>query len=80
MPWDAATAWHCVGIPFSPQAGSPCPRGLSHAMPGCATQVLVGHPDYEVTGGAVEYKGQALLDLEPDERSHKGLFMRCVGV
>lgn len=39
-------------------------------------QVLVGHPEYEVTSGSVDYKGESLLGLEPDERSHMGLFMR----
>lgn len=43
-----------------------------------ALQVLVGHPDYEVTGGTVEYQGEPLLDLEPQERSQRGIFMRYV--
>lgn len=38
-------------------------------------QVLVGHPDYEVTGGSVVFKGENLLDMEPEERSLAGLFM-----
>lgn len=38
-------------------------------------QVLVGHPDYEVTGGSVLFKGENLLDMEPEERSLAGLFM-----
>jgi Fe-S cluster assembly ATP-binding protein len=36
---------------------------------------LMGHPNYEVTSGEVHYKGVNLLDLEPDERSHLGLFL-----
>lgn len=40
-----------------------------------AAQVLVGHPDYEVTGGSVTYKGKNLLDMEPEERSHEGVFL-----
>ncbi|CAA7389216.1 unnamed protein product [Spirodela intermedia] len=39
------------------------------------SKVLVGHPDYEVVGGSVEFKGQNLLDMDPEERSHGGLFM-----
>jgi len=39
------------------------------------SKVLVGHPDYEVTGGSALYKGQNLLDMEPEERSHAGLFL-----
>lgn len=39
------------------------------------SKVLVGHPDYEVTGGTAYYKGKNLFDLEPEERSHEGLFL-----
>ncbi|XP_073293077.1 ABC transporter I family member 6, chloroplastic-like [Primulina huaijiensis] len=38
-------------------------------------KVLVGHPDYEITGGNVTYKGQDLLEMEPEERAVAGLFM-----
>jgi Fe-S cluster assembly ATP-binding protein len=38
-------------------------------------KVLVGHPDYEVTGGSVVFKGQNLVEMEPEERSLAGLFM-----
>jgi len=36
---------------------------------------LMGHPNYEVTGGEVWFKGQNILELEPDERSRLGLFL-----
>jgi Fe-S cluster assembly ATP-binding protein len=39
------------------------------------SKVLVGHPDYEVTGGTVLYKGENLLDMEPEERSRAGVFL-----
>jgi hypothetical protein len=39
------------------------------------SKVLVGHPDYEVTAGSATFKGQDLFSLEPEERSHKGLFL-----
>ncbi|GLT95317.1 hypothetical protein SLE2022_130070 [Rubroshorea leprosula] len=39
------------------------------------SKVLGGHPDYEVTGGSVVFKGENLLDMEPEERSLAGLFM-----
>ncbi|KAF3434391.1 hypothetical protein FNV43_RR25494 [Rhamnella rubrinervis] len=38
-------------------------------------KVLVGHPDYEVTGGSVVFKGENLLEMEAEERSLAGLFM-----
>lgn len=38
-------------------------------------KVLAGHPAYEVTEGEVWFKGQNLLELDPEERAHLGLFM-----
>jgi len=38
-------------------------------------KVLSGHPAYEVTGGSVLYKGQDLLEMEPDERARAGVFL-----
>lgn len=36
---------------------------------------LMGHPKYDVTQGEVQFKGQNLLELEPEERSKLGLFL-----
>lgn len=36
---------------------------------------LMGHPSYTVTQGEVLFKGQNLLELEPDERSRLGIFL-----
>jgi Fe-S cluster assembly ATP-binding protein len=36
---------------------------------------LMGHPFYEVTAGEVFFKGQNILELEPDERSRMGVFL-----
>lgn len=36
---------------------------------------LMGHPSYTVTEGEVFFKGQNLLELEPDERSRLGIFL-----
>jgi Fe-S cluster assembly ATP-binding protein len=38
-------------------------------------QVLAGHPAYEVTSGQVSFEGRDLLDMEPEERAHAGLFL-----
>jgi len=38
-------------------------------------QVIAGHQDYVVTGGDVTYKGNDLLELEPEERAHEGIFL-----
>ncbi|MBN33207.1 MAG: Fe-S cluster assembly ATPase SufC [Rhodospirillaceae bacterium] len=37
--------------------------------------VLSGRDGYEVTSGEVIYKGQNLLDLEPEERAQAGIFL-----
>jgi Fe-S cluster assembly ATP-binding protein len=36
---------------------------------------IMGHPSYLVTKGTVQFKGQNLLELEPDERSRLGIFL-----
>jgi Fe-S cluster assembly ATP-binding protein len=38
-------------------------------------QVLAGNPAYEVLGGSVMYDGEALLELEPEVRAQKGIFL-----
>jgi Fe-S cluster assembly ATP-binding protein len=38
-------------------------------------KVLAGHPAYEVLEGEIWFKGQNLLEMEPDARAHAGVFM-----
>jgi Fe-S cluster assembly ATP-binding protein len=38
-------------------------------------RVIAGHPEYEVTGGSIEYEGRDLLAMDPDERAREGVFM-----
>ena len=37
--------------------------------------VIAGKPDYEVTSGEIGFEGENLLDLQPDERARKGVFL-----
>lgn len=37
--------------------------------------VLAGRAGYEVTGGAVSYRGQDLLAMDPESRAREGLFL-----
>ena len=37
--------------------------------------VIAGHDDYVVTDGTVQYDGQDLLELTPEERARKGVFL-----
>jgi len=57
-------------------------KGEVHAIMGpngagksTLAKVLAGHPSYEITQGEVWFKGQNLLDMEPEERAALGLFL-----
>ena len=57
-------------------------KGEVHAIMGpngsgksTLSSVLVGHPTYEVTEGSVTFEGEDILELEPEERAHRGLFL-----
>lgn len=39
------------------------------------SSVIAGREDYEVTGGSIDFEGEDLLDLDPEERAHKGIFL-----
>lgn len=39
------------------------------------SKILAGHPAYSVLGGDIIFKGSSILDLEPEERSHMGIFL-----
>jgi Fe-S cluster assembly ATP-binding protein len=58
------------------------PQGEVHAIMGpngsgksTLAKVLAGHPDYQVTAGKVTMDGENALELEPDERARRGLFL-----
>ena len=39
------------------------------------SSVIAGREDYEVTGGSIDFEGENLMDLDPEERAHKGIFL-----
>ncbi|MEM8935622.1 MAG: Fe-S cluster assembly ATPase SufC [Pseudomonadota bacterium] len=58
------------------------PAGEVHAVMGpngsgksTLSHTLAGRDDYEVTEGSATFDGEDLLELSPDERSAKGLFL-----
>jgi len=58
------------------------PKGEVHAIMGpngsgksTLSKAIGGHPDYSITSGDVLVDGESILDLAPDERSRKGLFL-----
>jgi len=57
-------------------------KGEIHAIMGpngagksTLAKVLAGHPAYEVIEGSIQFEGKDILELEPDERAHLGIFM-----
>ncbi len=58
------------------------PKGEVHAIMGpngsgksTLAYVLAGKEEYEVTDGTITWENQNLLEMEPDERAHAGLFL-----
>ena len=39
------------------------------------SKVIAGHPAYSVLGGDILFKGSSILDLDPEDRSHLGIFL-----
>ena len=39
------------------------------------SSVIAGHQDYEVNHGTMLLEGEDLVDLSPEERAHKGIFL-----
>jgi Fe-S cluster assembly ATP-binding protein len=58
------------------------PKGQVHAIMGpngsgksTLAYVLAGRDDYEVTAGDILWNGESLLEMAPDERAAKGVFL-----
>jgi Fe-S cluster assembly ATP-binding protein len=57
-------------------------RGEVHAIMGpngsgksTMANALMGHPRYQITGGSVQFKGEDIAGLAPDERARRGMFL-----
>ncbi|MGL4497901.1 MAG: Fe-S cluster assembly ATPase SufC [Planktothrix sp.] len=49
--------------------------GLNGSGKSTFSKVLSGHPSYQVTGGEINFLGQDLLELAPEERALAGIFL-----
>ena len=49
--------------------------GQNGAGKSTLSNVIVGHPAYEVTQGSIRWQGKDLLALSPEERAHEGIFL-----
>ena len=57
-------------------------RGEVHAIMGpngsgksTLANILAGKEEYEVLAGSIVYEGENLMELDPEERAHKGIFL-----
>jgi Fe-S cluster assembly ATP-binding protein len=57
-------------------------KGEVHALMGpngsgksTLANAIMGHPKYKVTEGKILMKGENILEMDPDERARKGLFL-----
>ena len=57
-------------------------KGEIHAIMGpngsgksTLSKVVAGHPAYSIISGDIIYEGKSILNLEPEERSHLGIFL-----
>ena len=49
--------------------------GQNGAGKSTLSNIIVGHPAYEVTEGEIIFNGKNLLELTPEERAHEGIFL-----
>ena len=49
--------------------------GQNGAGKSTLSNVIVGHPAYEVTQGSITFNGKDLLAMKPEERAHDGIFL-----
>ncbi len=57
-------------------------KGEVHAIMGpngagksTLSAVIAGRDEYEVTGGSIEFDGQDIMDMAPEDRAHAGVFL-----
>ena len=50
-------------------------QGQNGAGKSTLSNVLVGHPAYEVTRGSITFNGKDLLARSPEDRAHEGIFL-----
>ncbi len=52
-----------------------CVLGKNGSGKSSLALTIMGHPAYEITGGDITIEGDSLIDMEPDERAKRGIFL-----
>ena len=39
------------------------------------SSIIAGREDYEISSGSIDFEGEDLMDLSPEDRAHKGIFL-----
>lgn len=70
------------GVPLLKGIDLTVRRGEVHAIMGpngsgksTLAKVLAGHPAYQVSAGTVDFDGQNLLEMAPEQRARRGIFL-----
>jgi Fe-S cluster assembly ATP-binding protein len=70
------------GVPILKGVTLTVDRGEIHALMGpngsgksTLANVLLGHPDYQVTQGRILYEGEDITGAAPDDRARRGMFL-----
>lgn len=70
------------GLPILKGVNLEINKGEVHALMGpngsgksTLSNVIMGHPAYEVTEGEIWLNGENIVELEPDERAKRGVFL-----
>ncbi len=70
------------GIPILKGVDLTIRQGETHALMGpngsgksTLANVIMGHPAYDVTEGEIRFRGENLLELDPEERARLGVFL-----
>src|SRR3972149_10847706 len=58
-----------------PKGEVPAIMGPNGSGKSTLAYVLAGRDNYEVTKGDILWNGESILDMEPDERAAKGIFL-----
>ena len=63
------------GIDLEINAGEVHIMGPNGSGKSTLSNIIAGREDYEISAGTIDFEGEDLMDLSPEERAHKGVFL-----